>query len=312
MKRFISVSLAVVTGLAGESAAASNFRSVYTDTTACPVTEEGEDAFTRECVGPGGVKAVLQYVDGLFGVFYIPSARATPIERSDMLEVSATAPHPYGAKHEWRVRRGETKPCAAIVRAYTTKGERLVVTDLATGTRAGLAKLNAQATAFADKACSAYRDVQIPPVLARADAQPSTSDEVVGDQSIAQAALRGKAAFSDVYIQTGISGAIEKIENCYGKITAQASRSSLAICGAMDIVAANVDSQMTGSYPGLAQPFFNGTKPDDRIARGMVILQLDDVQKRSFEAELAEALGIAPSKSKSIPEPKKSVFNFSK
>lgn len=311
MKNYLAVTLMTAAGFTGQNASAGNFRSLYTETLSCPVTEEGEDAFTRECSGPGNVKAILQYVDGLFGVFYLPATHNAPMERGDMLEVSPTARLPYGSKHEWRVREGESRPCAAIIRAYTIKGERLVVTDLATGIKVGLATTNAQATALADKACSANHEASSQPSEVSEDATPSKPDTVVDVQSIAQAVALGKSAFSDAYVQTGISGAIEQIEACYGKITTGATPSSLATCAAMDIVAANVDTQMTSSYPGLAQPFFGGTKPDDRIAHGMRVLQLDQGQQQRFEAQLAESLGASPPKATNA-EQQKSVFNFSK
>jgi hypothetical protein len=282
--------------------------STYSETLSCPVTEEGEDAFTRECEGPGNVKAVLQYVDGLFGVFYLPMNGKVPMERSDMVEVSPNARHPYGAKHEWRIRKGDGQPCAAIIRAYATKGEFLVVTDLEDGKRLGRVKTNQQAVNLADKACANSSKVNGSSEVVTAPITPFPSDD-----TITQSANKGTETFSRIYTETGISGAMEEIERCYQTFDRQPSVAGLANCAALDIVAANVDTAMTRNVPNLGQAFFSGEKPDQRIIDGMNRLGLDDQQRAAFDKEISTALGVALTIGTSDPAEKvapKSVFSF--
>ncbi len=153
-KKFWMATFLAASTLFPQTTSAQAMRSAYSETLSCPVTEEGEDSFTRECKGPGGIRAVLQYVDGLFGVFYLPMGGKEPMQRSDMTEVSPNARHPYGARLEWRIRQGDEQPCAAIIRAYTATGEFLVVTALTDGRRLGRVKSNQQALSLADKACA--------------------------------------------------------------------------------------------------------------------------------------------------------------
>lgn len=312
MKTYVVAALASAACLAGQNASAGQFRSVYTETRSCPVTEEQPDAYIRECTGPGNVKAILQYVEGAFGVFYMPSRRTAPVERGDLLEISPTARFPYGARHEWRIRDGETTACAAIIRAYTTKGERLVVTDLASGLMMGLAKTNSQAVALADKACSGQPVATGQPEEVAANTAPPGVETDADNSPIVQATVLGRKLFSDTYVQTGISGAIEEIEACYGKIAAGGSPKALATCASMDATAAEADAGMTASYPGLAQIFFAGTRTRDRIARGITLLRLAPKEQEDLQAQLTRSLGVEFARSEKAAVQPASVFNFSK
>jgi hypothetical protein len=286
-----------------QTTSAQVMRSTYSETLSCPVTEEGEDAFTRECKGPGNVKAILQYIDGLFGVFYLPMGGKVPMERSDMVEVSPNARHPYGAKHEWRIRQGDEQP-----RGYTTKGEFLVVTELTDGKRLGRVKTNQQALSLADKACANSSKVNGSAEIVTTPITPLPSDH-----TITQSANKGTETFSRIYTETGISGAMEEIERCYQAFDRQPSVAGLANCAALDIVAANVDTAMTRKVPNLGQTFFSGEKPDQRIIDGMNRLGLDDQQRAAFDKEISTALGVTLTTATSDPAEKvapKSVFKF--
>ncbi|SOC34767.1 hypothetical protein SAMN05892877_1012 [Rhizobium subbaraonis] len=314
MKLVRCLLLSAATGLSlPQGAFAAGMVSTYTDTPSCPVVSEGEDAFIRECRGPGSVRVVLQYVDGLFGLFYLPVHADLQLEREDMMEVAASARHPYGAKHEWRLRAGDRQPCAAIIRAYTVKGERLVVTDLSSGALLGRVKTNNQARALADKACAsassaAYAANEAQP---QQDAVPASTDRAIvssetaknpptdvipvkAGETVAEAARRGRDRFQAIYVPSGISGAVEEILRCHAALKGQPSQAALAYCAALDIVAANVDSLMMRQFPDLAQPLLSGTRPDERIAAGVALLGLDKAESEAFDREIAAALGVKP------------------
>lgn len=304
--------LGLIAGLglapAAPTANAVEFRSTYSETRQCPVTEEGDDAFIRECTGPGNVRAVLQYVDGLFGVFYLPMGGKAPMEREDMLEVSPNARQPYGAKHEWRQRVGDAAPCAAIIRAYMPGGEYLVVHELATGKRLGLVKTNQQARNLADRACrtmgrqpavaaAATRSqnnaetrteptaspVSLPPAKTTAAA---TSPVAMDD--IGSLIASGQERFRKIYIQTGVAGAIEALEECYGAFDRAPALARLVECGALDMAAARIDQQMMAGRPDLQQSYLANNSPDERITSRLAQLGLDDATR----AAMAKALDI--------------------
>lgn len=145
------LSFGVVTMVSSTEAA--QLISSYTDVEKCPIPFERDDEFIFECTGPGGVKAVLYYVEGKVEIYYDEGGR-TIGTHAGIIELSTRAPRAFGQKHEWRMKKGGRKPCAAIIRVYAAEGERLVVADLSgTGGRLGLVKTNNQARALADKAC---------------------------------------------------------------------------------------------------------------------------------------------------------------
>ncbi|CAN7624091.1 hypothetical protein [Neorhizobium tomejilense] len=305
--------LGLLAGLClASSAHTAEFRSTYSETLSCPVKEEGDDAFLRECTGPGNVRAVLQYVEGLFGVFYLPMGGKTPLQREDMLEISPNARHPYGNKLEWLQRVGDAAPCAAIIRVYTTEGEVLVLNELSTGNRIGLVKTNKLARALADRFCS---DAVLP-AAAEANITPSVAPPAVPSESwtddVATAAQKGKARFMQIYTQTGISGAIEEVEQCYRDFDNKPSMAKLTECGAIDLTAADADSSVMAGMPGLKQVYLANGRPASRISEAMKRLNLDPETRSVFHRKLAASLGKSVS---STDEPKKeaeSVFDFSK
>lgn len=298
-------------GLAFASAShAAEFRSTYSETLACPVTEEGEDAFIRECKGPGNVRAVLQYVDGLFGVFYLPMGGKTPMEREDMFEVSPKARHPYGAKLEWRQRVGDATPCVAIIRAYTTKGEVLVLNELATGKRIGAVKSNQQARTLADNACNTPTTKTV--ALQSENTQSEKPITLPADNSsVVSAARNGKERFLEIYTVTGISGAIEEIEQCYSDFEKNPAATKLAECGAIDLTGADADRSVMGAMPDLLQAYLSKDKPSARINDGINRLGLDANAKQAFIEDLETATGLRVTTANNVRKDSGSVFNFS-
>lgn len=261
------------------------FRSTYSETRSCPVTEESDDAFIRECPGPGGVRAVLQYVEGLFGVFYLPMGGKTPLELEDMLEVSPTARYPYGAKLEWRQRVGEPAPCVAIIRAYTSRGEVLVLNELATGDRIGMVSTNQQAHSIADRVCSSL-ETQSESAEAKGVSSPASTAMVSDTTSVASAARDGQERFMKVYLETGISGAITEIEECYSDFDRQPSLAKLANCGAIDLTGADADRSVMAGLPNLQQTYFAQDGSKRRITARMDRLGLADDARTAFFSEL--------------------------
>lgn len=310
---------------AAPTANAVEFRSTYSETRNCPVTEEGDDAFIRECTGPGHVRAVLQYVDGLFGVFYLPMGGKAPMGLDDMLEVSANARQPYGAKHEWRQRVGDGAPCAAIIRAYTTRGELLVVTELATGSRLGRVKTNQQARDLADRACknidrqpavaATTTSIETGSALAARPASPPPSTTTttaaamvpVATDDIDGLIANGQERFRKVYIETGISGAIEAIEECYSVFNREPSFARLVQCGALDIVAADTDRSVLAGRSDLQQAFLAKEATAERIAAGTARLGLDQAARDN----LSKVLGIDATPTRQSQKEIGSVFDFS-
>lgn len=181
MKKIASFAIALGLGaVAPQAAYAARLTSIYTETKTCPLMHDEVEDFIRECHGPGGVRAVLQYFDGLFGVFYLPMGGDRPMEREDMFDVARNAASPHGAKHEWRMRQGDTRPCAAIIRTYTTSGQYLVVTELIGGERLGVVRTNDQARVLSDRACNSPTAPSStvgspPPSVAREATLPSSS-----------------------------------------------------------------------------------------------------------------------------------------
>lgn len=62
------LSFGVVTMVSSTEAA--QLISSYTDVEKCPIPFERDDEFIFECTGPGGVKAVLYYVEGKVEIYY--------------------------------------------------------------------------------------------------------------------------------------------------------------------------------------------------------------------------------------------------
>lgn len=303
--------LSVLTSLClAPPAHTAEFRSTYSETLNCPVTEEGDDAYIRECIGPGNVRAVLQYVEGLFGVFYLPMGGKTPLQREDMLEISPNARHPYGKMLEWRQRAGNAAPCVAIIRAYTTKGEVLVLNELSTGNRIALVKTNQQARTLADRACSQSTTRA---TAAEAESAPSIQSPALSTEnsSVASAARIGKERFLRIYIQTGISGAIEEIEQCYRDFDRQPSPAKLAECGAIDLTGADADRSVMGGMPDLQQTYLANDRPSGRIAARMDKLGLDDNARKAFNDELEATTGIRVVAPRQAKKESGSVFDFS-
>ncbi len=304
--------LGLLAGLClASSAHTADFRSTYSDTLSCPVTEEGDDAFIRECTGPGSVRAVLQYVEGLFGVFYLPMGGKTSLQREDMLEISPNARQPYGAKLEWRQREGDPAPCVAIIRAYTTRGEVLVLNELATGNRIALVKTNQQARALADRVCS---KATTRATAAEAKSAPSIKPVALPTENsaVASAARNGKERFLRVYTQAGISGAIEEIEQCYSDFDRQPSLAKLAECGAIDLTGADADRSMMGGMPDLQQTYLAEDRPSGRITAGMDKLGLDETARQAFNNELETSMGIRVAAPRQTKQEGGSVFDFSR
>ena len=289
---------------------AAEFRSTYSETLACPVTEEGEDAFIRECTGPGNVRAVLQYVEGLVGVFYLPMGGKTPLERDDMFEISPKARQPYGAKLEWRQRVGDATPCAAVIRVFTNKGEVLVVNELATGNRIGVVKANQQARVLADRTCGEAKAV---PTIAEAESTPVVKPVTLPAENgnVSDAARLGRERFMQIYIETGIVGAIEAIEQCYSDFGKQPSATKLAECGAIDLTGAEADGSVLSGRPDLQQAFLAKDKPAARLIAGMKTLGLDDRARQTFTQEFETATGMRVAAQAPAKPQSGSVFNFS-
>jgi hypothetical protein len=289
---------------------ATEFLSTYSETLACPVTEEGEDAFIRECTGPGNVRAVLQYVEGLVGVFYLPMGGKTPLEREDMFEISPKARQPYGGKLEWRQRFGDATPCAAVIRVFTNKGEVLVVNELATGNRIGVVKANQQARVLADRTCG---EAKAMPTIAEAESTQVVKPVMLPaeDGSVSEAARLGRERFMQIYTETGIVGAIEAIEHCYSDFQKQPSATKLAECGAIDLTGAEADGSVLSGRPDLQQAFLAKDKPAARLTAGMKTLGLDDEARQTFTQEFETATGMRVAAQAPAKPQSGSVFNFS-
>ncbi|MDF1609357.1 hypothetical protein PZ897_14315 [Hoeflea sp. YIM 152468] len=292
------------------SAQTAEFRSTYSETLTCPVTEEAADAFIRECIGPGNVRAVLQYVDGLFGVFYLPMGGDTPLQLADMLEISPNARLPYGAKLEWRQRIGEPAPCVAIIRAYTTRGEFLVLNELVTGRRIAKVRTNQQARTVADRVCG-----KAATSVASAESKivPSSKPEAPSSEnsSLASAARNGRERVLRVFTQVGISGVIEEVEQCYSDFDRYPSLAKLAECAAIDFTGADADRPVMGGMPDLRQSFFAKDGPSGRIAASMDKLGLDEKARQTFNDEIEASISMSVVAPRPTIKESESVFDFS-
>lgn len=159
-------------GVAAARSASESLSSTYVETSKCPSIEEGEDLFTVRCAAPGGgISAILGYWDGRAYVVYEPIDKQG--DKARIRDIAPTVPRAFGEKLEWRTRQG--KPCAAIIRVYTTKGGILVVNDMTTGKHLGDVRTNDEARALADKACLSGRNVVNDPVAKPAVPSPSSS-----------------------------------------------------------------------------------------------------------------------------------------
>jgi len=101
------LSFGVVTMVSSTEAA--QLISSYTDVEKCPIPFERDDEFIFECTGPGGVKAVLYYVEGKVEIYYDEGGR-TIGTHAGIIELSTRAPRAFGQKHEWRMKKEVANP----------------------------------------------------------------------------------------------------------------------------------------------------------------------------------------------------------
>ncbi|WP_062205648.1 hypothetical protein [Aureimonas sp. AU12] len=110
-------------------------------------------------------------------------------------------------------------------------------------------------------------------------------------RSVSAGAERGAAAFRGIYGESGISGAAEAVETCYGSLNRTATVEKLAECAALDITAANVDGQAVASLGGPAYPFFSGPQLERRVGTGMKVAGLTKAERAAFDRAIMAALG---------------------
>lgn len=301
----------------GSFAQAAAPHSTYSETRKCPVVAERPDEFIRECSGPGGVTAILHYVEGKLGIFYMPVMKDKDVPLEHMIELSTSASYPYGAKLEWRV-NGKTA-CAAVLRTYLPAGERLVVHDLSNGERLGLVRTNKEAQTLADRACS-QRPALTPVVANAASTQtPPAMPAPEGAQSLQEALSKGTERFDKTYIQTGISGVQDDVTECYAALKPQGPLDALAECAALDLRAQMVDRAMTRNMPDLAQPFFSERQVHGRILAAAAQLAGGQAAASALFAEIGLEANMSGSQPEN-PAPRgedqaqaaSSVFDFSK
>ena len=146
--------------LAYPTASLAVFDHTYTDVAKCRALDTGPDEFVHLCKGPGGIAAVLHYVDGkailVFGKgsgSRSDEVSGTPFNANDTPISVGGSGKVFGPKIEWILNAG--KPCAAIVRVSTDKGSRLVTTALSNSKgRVSVDKANDAARASAETSCA--------------------------------------------------------------------------------------------------------------------------------------------------------------
>lgn len=248
-----------------QNAGAAGFRSEYTSIDKCKTVENGADQFTLECRGPGGVTGVLQYFDGRAGVVFLPQADGFQPDYEGLIEISPKAKKVYSGKMEWRLAAGNAapnaKPCAAIIRIPSTEGSRLFVYDLEAGTQIGGAKDNVLAQALADKACAAS--------LTRPSATPvatSAGDTAAVASTAGETASKGREKgsedFPKIFIETGIAGVQDAVQDCYAAAT---NAFDVGRCAQMDFIASAEDSAFSIRTGMPKQPYFRGENPQRRL-----------------------------------------------
>jgi hypothetical protein len=166
----------------------AGYDHIYTDVAKCRALDTGPDESVRLCKGPGGLAAVLHYVDGkailVFGE--ASGSRAdevsgTPFNANDIPISVGGSGKVFGPKIEWILNAG--KPCAVIVRVSTDKGSRLVTTAIVNGKgRVSVEKSNDAARTNAEKACAgttpSTNDADISQPTAEPELAPSSAPKV--------------------------------------------------------------------------------------------------------------------------------------
>lgn len=295
--RVLAFAGCIAAALCAPSAQAGN--SIYTDVESCRVHDTGWDEFLIMCKGPDGLAGILHYVEGrAFTVFGTGGGEdgseivGQPFNIDDEPIAVGGSGKVFGPKIEW-VRSDSGKVCAAIVRVSTDKGSRLVATAL-TGTagRISLSVTNEQARTDAETACGeAITAAARPATGVSQPASISGEASLPAQSEISAGVKRGLANFDEVYKIEGIWGALGKIESCYEAVEKEPSVAKLAECGAMDIMAANVDGYMSSQLNMPRQEFFSEKKIDRRISAGVKSLNLTAAQQQSFGDRIMEEIG---------------------
>lgn len=159
-KSLILVGLLLTMLFAYPGVSFAGYDHTYTDVSKCRALNTSPDEFVHLCKGPGGIAAVLHYVDGRAILVFGKASGSrgdevsgTPLNANDIAIAVGGSGKVFGPKIEWILNSG--KPCAAIVRVSTDKGSRLVTTALINGKgRVSVEKANDAARASAEISCS--------------------------------------------------------------------------------------------------------------------------------------------------------------